>query len=39
MLDYCMRLLDVSLYAETHTRYWFAAKLRSYARVLHKVVR
>jgi hypothetical protein len=39
MLDYCTRLLDVGLYTKTHTRYWFAAELRSYAGVLRKVVR
>ena len=37
-LEYCTRLLDIGLYAKTRTRYWFAAKLRSYAGVLRKVV-
>ena len=37
-LEYCMRLLDVGLYAKTRTRGWFAAELRSYAGVLRKAV-
>ena len=34
MLEYCARLLDVGLYAETRTRLWFAAELRYYAGAL-----
>jgi len=34
-----MGLLDVGLYAKTHTRYWFAAKLYYYTGLLHKAVR
>ena len=37
-LEYCVRLLDVDLYAESRTRGWFAAGLRCYAGVLHKAV-
>ena len=37
-IGYCARLLSVDLYAKTRTRGWFAAELRSYARVLRKVV-
>jgi len=39
MLEDCVMLLDVDLYAKTRTGGWFAAELRCYARVLRKAVR
>jgi len=37
-LEYCIRLLDIDLYAKTRTGYWFAAELCYYTGLLRKAV-